>query len=523
MQPETYLIIHNIISAISIIALCGMAIFLFVSGKNKGFNKVLGATMLFVIIFALSHLVGVNIIDPYTSKIVLMFNLSMFFIASTNIHAVLILIKKEVEYRWFILFLYASSSAFVILFIIFPDLFLLPSESKMYFPNYYVPGALNWIRVAFMNVVAVPYMLYKLAEAYSQSKSNIDKNHYKYFFIIIIVAYAIGFMTNLLVYNIMVDPIWGMSFAFIFSIPFIYATIKYELFYVKIIAKNAFIYSLSIGIVGIVIIFLNSYNRWISETLPYYPYWITALMSSILIVSISIVVWEKLRKGSQLKYEFITTVTHKFRTPLTGIKWATDNLSEIVIDQKGKEQINYIKTATEKLVELTDLLVTLPETNETFYSYNLTKNNIGKMTGDIVNSLDHQIKVKEITIETNFEPDLFVNCDKTRVKFVIQTLIENSIQYSKNQSGISISISSHNNFVTFSVSDTGIGMTGDEIGLLFSKFYRTASARTADTEGMGIGLYVSKEIIKRHNGKIWVESDGPEKGSTFFFTLPMTK
>ncbi len=523
MQPETYLIIHNIISAISIIALCGMAIFLFVSGKNKGFNKVLGATILFVIIFALSHLVGVNIFDPNTSRFVLMFNLSMFFIASTNIHAVLILIKKEVEYKWFIIFLYISSTAFVVLFIIFPDLFLLPSESKMYFPNYYVPGALNWMRVAFMNVVAVPYMLYKLAEAYSQSKSNIDQNHYKYFFIIIVVAYTIGFMTNLLVYNIMVDPIWGMSFAFIFSIPFIYAAIKYELFYVKIIAKNAFIYSLSIGVVGAIIIVLNNYNRWISATFPYYPSWITALMSSILIVSISMVVWVKLKKGSLLKYEFITTVTHKFRTPLTGIKWATDNLSEMITDQKGKEQVDYIKSATEKLVELTDLLVTLPETNESFYSYNLTRNDIVKMTNDIIISLQHQTKVKELTIKTNFEPDLFVYCDKTRVKFVIQTLIENSLQYSKNQSTVSISISSHKNTVNFSVSDNGIGMTRQEISLLFSKFYRTASARTADTEGMGIGLYVSKEIIKRHNGKIWVDSEGPEKGSTFYFTLPMTK
>ena len=215
-----YLIIHNIFSIISIIALCGMALFLFLNGKGQSLNKAIGATVIFVIIFVISHLIGVNISDPHISKIILMFNLSMFFFATANVHAVLIIIKKEIEYKWFILFLYISSSLFTIMFIIFPDLFLLDSIPKMYFPNYYVAGELNWIRIAFLNIICVPYMLYKLSVAYRLSESETEQNQYKYFSIIILVAYTIGFMPNFLVYDVLIDPLWGMSFAFVFSIPF---------------------------------------------------------------------------------------------------------------------------------------------------------------------------------------------------------------------------------------------------------------------------------------------------------------
>jgi hypothetical protein len=212
-----------------------MALFLFLNGKGKVLNLAIGSTVIFVIVFVVSHVVGVNVTDPYLSRAVLMFNLSMFLIGTTNIHAVLALIKKDVEYRKFIIFLYISSFIFIIFFSIFPDLFLYPSVPKMYFLNYYEPGPLNWIRVVFLNLVAVPYMLYRLIEAHDSSNSEYDKNQYRYFSIIIIVAYAIGFMPNFLVYNILIDPIWGMSFAFVFSIPFIYAGLKYELFNIKAI------------------------------------------------------------------------------------------------------------------------------------------------------------------------------------------------------------------------------------------------------------------------------------------------
>ncbi len=518
-----HLFIHNTVSIISIIALCGMALFLFLNGKGKVLNIAIGSTVIFVIIFVVSHVVGVNISDPFLSRTVLMFNLSMFLIGTTNIHAVLALIKKDVEYRKFLIFLYVSSFMFIIGFSIFPDLFLHPSMPKMYFPNYYEPGQLNWIRVVFLNLVAVPYMLYKLIEAHDGSKSEYDKNQYRYFAIIIIVAYAIGFMPNFLVYDILIDPIWGMSFAFIFSIPFMYAGLKYELFNIKVIAKQAFYYSLSIGIVGGIIILLNYSNKWISMVFPEYPTWITAIISSVMAVSISIIVWRNLRKGDLLRYEFITTVTHKFRTPLTGIKWATENLSSSNCNNESAEQIEYIRKSTEKLVELTDLLVTSSETESLSHRYNIKKTSIDKITRDVLEIVKHQFKIKKISLTTEISDDLETMCDTAHIKFVIKTIIENAIQYTKDGGSIHVTNVIDRNKIFFSVKDSGIGINPNEIKLIFSKFYRTEEARSMDTEGMGIGLYVAKEIINRHKGKIIAESDGVGKGSTFSFWIPRIK
>lgn len=517
-----YLFIHNIVSIISVIALCGMALFLFLNGKGRTLNTALGSTVLFVIVFVVSHVVGVNIADPELSRNILMLNLSMFLIGSTNIHAVLALIKKDIEYRNFITFVYASSFLFIIGFSVFPDLFLLPSVPKMYFPSYYVPGELNWIRIVFLNLVAVPYMLYKLIDAYEKSKLEYERNQYKYFSIIILVAYTIGFMPNFLVYDILVNPIWGMSFAFIFLIPFIYAGLKYELFNIKVIAKQAFYYSLSIGIVGGIIIILNYSNQWVELVFPNYPTWITALVSAVMAVSISIIVWRNLRKSDVLRYEFITTVTHKFRTPLTGIKWATENLSNSVKDEEAQEQIDYIRKSAEKLVELTDLLATSSETESLSHRYNIKRNSISRITNEAINTIKYQFKVKDIKLTTEIENELYTVCDESHIRFSIKTLIENAIQYSNKGGLIHIILKSQDNKVVFSIKDSGIGIKNNNIKLLFSKFYRTDEARSMDTEGMGIGLFITREIINRHNGKIVAESEGVGKGSTFSFWIPKT-
>ena len=220
-----------------------------------------------------------------------------------------------------------------------------------------------------------------------------------------------------------------------------------------------------------------------------------------------------------LKYDFITTVTHKFRTPLTGIKWATENLSTLPLTPEGQTQIDYIKNSTEKLVELTNLLVATSETEKVSYNYNLTKNNISTITNDVIVSLSNQIGMKGLKIEKNLQENIFAICDQNKIQFVIQTLIENAIHYTKEGGNINIETKIQNNNAIFSIHDTGIGMNKGELNLIFSKFYRTAEARAIDTEGMGVGLFIAKEIINRHKGKIWAESDGIDKGSTFIFSL----
>jgi signal transduction histidine kinase len=113
-------------------------------------------------------------------------------------------------------------------------------------------------------------------------------------------------------------------------------------------------------------------------------------------------------------------------------------------------------------------------------------------------------------------PDVVM--DPQKVREVIMNLADNAIKYT-DQGKVEIFLEKNGNEVKYWVQDTGRGMTPDDIGKLFKKFSRVGSSRLVHTEGTGLGLYIAKQIIKKHNGKIWASSQGEGKGSTFALAL----
>jgi signal transduction histidine kinase len=519
--PTIHLIIHNVICIVSGITTIGMALFTYLNGPRKTANITWTLMLLAIAIFVISHVIGVNIADPNISKALFMFNLSVFFIGVFNIHAVLALLGQDKEKKSLLIFLYVTAAFCTIFFLIFPDLFLLPSVPKMYLPNYYNPGILNWTRVAYLYGVTVPFMIYLLAKTILRTKPGLEKTQHTYLMWTIIIGYAIGSLPNLLVYNVQFDPAIGMLFVNLFALPFVYGAVKYGLFNVKVIAQQAFGYSIAVAIIGGLITFFNYSTNWVQTAYPTFPLWTVHMASALLVVTVSMIVWRRLRESDILKYEFITTATHKFRTPLTHIKWASENLSkETNLSEDEKSQLSYIQEANTKLVELTNLLVNASETEGTVYGYHHERGDVSALVEEVVSGLGQQLVNKRVSLTKALPSGMHAMFDESRLKFVIQTLIENGIDYAPNDATISVSIERRGKNIVCSVKDSGIGIPKDEIPLLFSKFYRGRQAKLTDTEGMGIGLFMCKEIIARHKGHIWAESDGSGKGSTFNFSLP---
>jgi signal transduction histidine kinase len=164
---------------------------------------------------------------------------------------------------------------------------------------------------------------------------------------------------------------------------------------------------------------LNYSNNWIKTVYPAFPNWVMALISAVLAVTIGVIIWRRLRESDLLKYEFITTVTHKFRTPLTHIKWSSDNLLKSSMGEPEREQIEHIKTANLKLIELTNLLVKLPEVESGAYDYHFRRGDISNVAQETVDSLTRSAKIKNINIVKNINPELAANFDSNRIKFVI--------------------------------------------------------------------------------------------------------
>jgi signal transduction histidine kinase len=516
------LLIHNVGFLISILVGIVAIFFLLLNNPRAKGHIPLALCLIAVVIFVASHILGVNEFDPDLSRKILMFNLSIFFITIFNVHAILSLLKKDRK-KWYMLALfYIVGIGFFIFFALNPELFLKISVPKMYFPNYYNPGDLNWVRIVWVYGIGVIYILYELIYSAIKTDDVFQKRQLKFFAIALFLGYAIGFIPNFLVYNISIDPLWGMAFVVVFVAIFIYAGVRYELMNIKVIAKQALTYSTVVASIGGTIVLFEYLNKTIGDYYPKFPALIIPTVSVALVIVITLIVWKKIREVDLLKYEFITTVTHKFRTPLTQIKWASENLeNSAVLTADDRLQLEYIRSADSKLVELTNVLFNISDLQDSQYHYTLIKNNLAKTVDEVISSLGSVADSQKIQIKKSYISEVFVKFDEQRIKFVIQTFIENAIHYSPEGSIVDVSITKNEKSVIFSVKDSGIGILKTELPFIFLKFYRGHKARKSDTEGMGIGLFISKGILERHKGTIHVSSEGQGKGSTFSFILPL--
>ena len=515
-----HLVIHNIGFILSIVATLGALVFIVLNNPRAKGHTPMAFLFLAVLIFIISHLVGVNIIDSEVSSRIFMLNVCVFFIGIFSVHTVLSVLGKDRKRMPILVSIYALGIGLSLWFLKYPALLFVTSVPKMYFPNYYEPGPYNWVRFAFVLGICLAYLVFEIILSYREADNEIKKRQLKFFAFSFIATYATGHVPNLLIYDIQVDPLWGMAFMIIFVILFFYASIRYELMNIKVVAKQAFLYAITVGTIGGTIVLFEYLNRTISANHPEFPIWVIPSTSVFLVLVITLVVWEKIREVDLMRYEFITTVTHKFRTPLTQIRWATDSLEKTVSAADDKDQISYIKSANNKLIELTNILVNISEAESSVYEYRIAKTNLKGLIEETLAFIETSILNKKIIIKNDFTADAFANCDATRIKFVIQTFVENAVNYTPAGGTLDIALYEKTGKVFVTVKDSGIGIGKAELPLIFSKFYRGNSARTTDTEGMGIGLFISKEIITRHKGKIWVESDGAGRGSTFGLSLP---
>ena len=522
MEINFHLFVHNVMSITSTIVLLGVGISTFLNGRGQTVNKALSLALFAAATFTISHVIGTNIIDPELSRTVLMFNLSVFFIGAFCLHATLAYLGEERKKRRLILFAYSAAIACSVLFIIFPDYFLLPSVAKMYFPNYYNPGALNWIRILFMFGGVVPYIFYKILMVYLREKDLSRKKRHLYFFVSISAGFAVGIVPNFLVYNIPVDPLWGMAFGVALGIPFIYGAIKYQIFNIQVVAKQAIIYSIAVAVLGGFVLLLNYFNQLLRAEYPGFPAWVAVLLPSMLVVTASVLVWWRLRESDILKYEFIDIITHKFRTPMTHIKFSVDEIRLNPSKEKIKAAVDRIDIANNRLIELMDMLVETSQKDKGEYAYQKTSVDLNHLIEEALYVHHADIAVKKIRVNKELAPDLaLISVDAERTKSVLQILIENAVMYSSAGGALAIQTRNQGNEVICSVHDEGIGISPDEMRLIFNKFYRSPRSTVIDTEGAGMGLFIAKNIVERQGGKLWMTSPGANFGSTFFICFPI--
>ena len=240
----------------------------------------------------------------------------------------------------------------------------------------------------------------------------------------------------------------------------------------------------------------------------------------------------KLRKANReltqldkLKDEFISTVTHELRTPITSIRAFSEILTDHT-DLEPGERSHFLRTIiseTERMERLINQVLDLEKMESGQLIMDLSPVQLNDIVKDAVNTLEQLAKDKGIDLSVDLLdrlPSVLGNRD--RLMQVLINLVSNAIKFCDSEKGmILVSTSNSDGTAKLSVEDNGIGIPGDSRKLIFEAFYQAKDQNLKKPEGSGLGLTICKKIIERHNGKIWVENSRAG-GSVFTFSIPLS-
>lgn len=245
----------------------------------------------------------------------------------------------------------------------------------------------------------------------------------------------------------------------------------------------------------------------------------------VILIEIILTIWGKLHENEKMKYEFITIIAHKFRTPLTHIKWLIEEIKGKEQDTSKRNELSDLELSADKLINMTGTLIELTNSNnDTKSTYRFEKISLNNLIRDITNSIKKIYQEKNISFSVNYpQEDIWIKVDRMRIEFVLLTLLENSCIYTPPGRNVSVSIGQLGRKAIISISDNGIGIDTKDLTKIFEKFYRAPNAKAMDTEGFGIGLFMAQTVAKHHNGKIEVYSAGTNQGSEFRLILPRVR
>lgn len=230
---------------------------------------------------------------------------------------------------------------------------------------------------------------------------------------------------------------------------------------------------------------------------------------------------EEIRILNAKKDEFIGLASHELKTPITSINGYLQIIERnLSLDDRNKPFITKALMQVNKLNSLiSDLLdVSKIQTGKLPFTYSTF--DLCEVLTEVAEMLQHNYTSHRITLHFNQCP-ILLKADQQRIEQVIINLITNAVKYSPGDNRVIIQITLSGNRVTVSVQDFGIGIAKEQQERIFSRFYRVENM-AIPISGLGIGLYISNEIINRHKGRLWVES-AAGKGSTFYFELPVTE
>ncbi|MFX0070767.1 MAG: ATP-binding protein [Candidatus Hermodarchaeota archaeon] len=236
---------------------------------------------------------------------------------------------------------------------------------------------------------------------------------------------------------------------------------------------------------------------------------------------------KRLKEIDQIRSDFVRRTSHELKTPLISIYSSTQYLLEQLEDKVNKDTLKIISSiysGGKRLKKLSENLLDVFDLETNVLILQKEKINLVELIKDCLNEFLLLLKERNIVYKLELFDTLIISADKIRIEQVIINLLSNAIKNTPQNGLIYIGLKKNKNIVDIIFRDSGVGFTDDEKNRVFEKFgkiERKDIDKDIVTEGSGLGLYISKQIVELHGGNIWVESEGRNKGSTFTIRLPM--
>ena len=236
----------------------------------------------------------------------------------------------------------------------------------------------------------------------------------------------------------------------------------------------------------------------------------------------------KLKEVNEMRKEFIDRASHELKTPITTVYGAYQLLDLLHKDKFNPEQLELLEMAsigTKRIKKLVDDLLDVSLMESKTFKLNKSRSNLSDIIVNCIKEMKYFSNKRNHEIEIDILPELYVNIDESRIELVFTNIISNAIKYTPSNGKIQIKMQSDGKFVEIKICDSGVGLSNEEINNLFKKFSIIESPLKKDLDmdlgSTGLGLFLSKEIVKLHKGDIWAESEGKGKGSTFIVKIPI--
>jgi len=229
----------------------------------------------------------------------------------------------------------------------------------------------------------------------------------------------------------------------------------------------------------------------------------------------------------KMKTEFVSVAAHQLRTPLSAIKWTLKMVLDEDLGEINNEQEEFLQDtykSNERMITLVNNLLNVTRIEEGRYLYETEVGDVSKIVEQVFENHKEQAAKKEVKLKLEKAKEDFPKTliDHEKIQIAVTNLMDNAIKYTPAGGEVKISLEHDKEKISFRISDTGVGIPKIQQERMFTKFFRGSNVVRMETEGSGLGLFITKNIIEAHGGEIWFESE-EGTGTTFYFTLPVVK